>query len=83
MPDIIYCNAFEISHNKEVFCMVFKFLKPDGGEISMVVITTPQGCKTVLNLSEAEMTEYEAKHGKVEAWKPAKNAVVPTNPITI
>lgn len=62
--------------------MIFKFQKPDGSEISMVVVISPQGCKTVLNLTEAEMTEYEAKHGKVEAWDPPKNTVAP-NPIQI
>jgi len=78
MPDdIIYCNSFEISHNKEAFCMVFKFQKPDGSEISIYVVTSPQGCKTVLNVTSAEMTEYESQYGKVEAWNSPKNTSNP------
>jgi len=74
MPDVIYCNSFEVSHNKEAFCMIFKFQKPDGGgEISIYVVVSPQGCKTILNLTTEEMTAYETQYGKVEAWNVPKN----------
>jgi len=72
MPDVMYCNSFEVSHNKEAFCMVFKFQKPDGSEISIYVVTSPQGCKTFLNVTTAEMTEYETQYGKVEPWASPK-----------
>jgi hypothetical protein len=78
MPnDIMYCNSFEVSHNKEAFCMIFKFQKPDGSEIRIYVVTSPQGCKTLLNVTAAEMTEYETQYGKVEAWGSPKNTSTP------
>lgn len=71
---VLYCNSFEVSSSKEAFCMVFKFQKPDGsGEVSIYVVMSPQGCKTVLNLTATEMTAYETEHGKVEAWNAPKN----------
>jgi len=80
MPDTIYCNSFEISHSKEAFCMVFKFQKPDGsGEISLYVVMSPQGCKTILNLTAAEMNAYETEFGKVEPWNAPKNSGTPNN----
>jgi len=78
MPNVIYCNSFEVSHCKEAFCMVFKFQKPDGsGEVSIYVVMSPQGCKTILNLTTAEMAAYETEHGKVEAWGSPKNTGSP------
>jgi len=80
MPNVIYCNSFEVSSSKEAFCMVFKFQKPDGsGEVSIYVVMSPQGCKTVLNLTAAEMTAYETANGKVEPWNAPKNPTTPNN----
>jgi len=59
--------------------MIFKFQKPDGTEIPVYVIMSPQGCKALLNITSAEMTEYEAQHGKVEAWNTTKNTVNPNS----
>jgi len=79
MPNIIYCNSFEVSHTKEAFCMIIKFQKPDGSEICFYVVTSPQGCKTLLNVLAAEMTEYEKEFGKVEPWNAPKNSGNPNN----
>jgi len=79
MPDVIYCNSFEVSHTKEVFCMIFKFQKPDGTEIPIYVVMSPQGCKTILNLTTAEMAAYETEYGKVEPWNAPKNAGNPNS----
>jgi len=69
---VLYCNSFEVSHNKEVFCLILKFQKPDGGEIPIYVVINPQGCKTLLNGLTEQMTSYESENGKVEAWTAGK-----------
>jgi hypothetical protein len=59
--------------------MVFKFQKPDGTEIPIYVVISPQGCKTFSNAVTAEMTDYETEYGKVEAWNSPKNTGSPSN----
>jgi len=55
--------------SKEAFIIVFKFLSPDGNIIDIIhVAISPSGTKTLLNLLDAEMRDYEGEHGQVEPW---------------
>jgi len=74
MPKTLFCNNFEIGHNKEAFCLIFKFQSPDGNIVESAYVTiSPSGTKTFMQLVKAEMEAYEKKHGQVEPWKSAEN----------
>jgi len=74
MPKSLFCNNLEIGHNKEAFCLIFKFQSPDGKIVETAYVTiSPSGTKTLIQLVQAEMEAYEKEHGKVEPWKTAEN----------
>jgi len=68
-PETLFCNSFEIGHNKEAFCLIFKFQNPNGEIVKTVYITiSPSGAKTLIEQLTAEMKDYEKEHGSVEPW---------------
>jgi len=74
MPKVLFCNSFEVGHNKEAFCLIFKFQGPNGNTVEATyVAVSPPGTKTLLEQLIAEMNDYEKEHGKVEPWKTAGN----------
>jgi len=74
MPKILFSNSLEVGHNKEVFCLVFKFQSPNGTIVESIYITvSPSGAKTLIELLTAEITQYQKEHGPVEAWKSKNN----------
>jgi len=74
MPKTLFCNSFEVGHNKEAFCLVFKFQSPDGNIVETAYVAMgPPGTKTFIEQLAAEMKDYEKEHGPVEPWKPVKN----------
>jgi len=74
----IYCNNVEIGHSKEAFCLIFRFQGPNGNIVDEVhVAIGPNGTKTLVELLEAEMKDYEREHGTVEPWgkkQPTENS---------
>jgi len=74
MPKTLFCNGFEVGHNKEVFCLIFKFQSPDGNIVETAYVAmTPPGAKTLTQQLEAEMKDYEKENGQVEPWKTSGN----------
>jgi len=74
----IYCNNVEIGHAKEAFCLILRFQGPNGKVVDEVhVAIGPNGAKTLLELLELEMKDYEKEHGTVEPW--GKKSGNPTN----
>jgi len=74
-PKSLYCNGFEVGHSKEAFCLILKYMSPDGTVVeSVYVAISPAGAKTLNEQLAAEMKDYEKEHGQVEPWK------VPGNP---
>jgi len=74
----IYCNNVEIGHSKEAFCLILRFQGPNRNIVDEVhVAIGPNGTKTLIELLEAEMNDYEQKYGTVEPW--GKQPRTPTN----
>jgi len=74
MPKTLFANGLEAGHTKEAFIIVFKFLSSDGSIIDIIHLAiSPSGTKTLLNILDAEMKDYEREHGQVEPWKQAEN----------
>jgi len=75
MPRTLFCNNFEVGHNKEAFCLTFKFQSPDGNIVETAyVMIGPSGTKTLIQLVQAEMEAYEKEHGQVKPWKTSENS---------
>jgi hypothetical protein len=75
MPKSLFCNSFEVGHNREAFCLIFKFQGPDGNVVETAyVAVSPSGAKTLSEQFIAEMNEYQRRYGNVEAWKTAGNS---------
>jgi len=78
MPKTLFCNGFEVGHSKEAFCLIFKYMSPDGTIVESVYIAiSPAGAKTLIEQLVAEMKDYEKEHGQVETWNKAGK---PNNP---
>jgi len=74
MTKTLFCNSFEVGHNKEAFCLIFKFQSPDGHIVETTYVAiSPSGAKTLIEQLSAEMKDYETEHGQVEPWKTAGN----------
>lgn len=75
MPKVLYCNAVEVSHNQEAFCLVFRFQSPDRRYQETVYISiSPAGAKTTVALIDREIHDYEKETGlTVHAWEMAPN----------
>jgi len=81
MPKTLFCNSFEVGHNKEVFCLVFKFQGPDGSIVETAYVTiSPPGTKTLIEQLVVEMKDHEKEHGAVEPWKMSGNTDPKTGP---
>ena len=59
MPKVLYCNAVEASHNREAFCLVFRFQAPDGHQESVYISISPAGAKITVDLINKEIADYE------------------------
>jgi len=65
----LYCNSVEIGHSKEAFCLILRFQGSNGNIVDEVVVAVgPQGTKTLIQLLDLEMKDYEKEHGTVEPW---------------
>jgi len=74
MPKTLFCNGFEVGHNAEVFCLIFRFQSPNGSIVETAyVVISPSGAKTLEGQLSAEMKDYEQEHGTVEPWKSGVN----------
>jgi len=64
-----YCNNIEVGHGKEAFLLILKFQGPEGNIIDEVhVAIGPNGTKTLIELLDQEMKDYEKQYGPVEPW---------------
>jgi hypothetical protein len=69
MPKVLPANAVEVSHNKEAFCLVFRFQSPDHQEAVYISIS-PAGAQTTVDLISKELQEFEKETGQaVTAWE--------------
>jgi hypothetical protein len=59
MPKVLYCNAVEVSHNREAFCLVFRFQSPDRHQETVYISISPAGARTTVNLINREVADYE------------------------
>jgi hypothetical protein len=74
MPKVLYCNAVEVSRNREAFCLVFRFQSPDRYQETLYISISAAGAKTTVNLINREMTDYEKETGQaVTAWPVTSN----------
>lgn len=71
---VLPANAVEVSHNKEAFCLVFRFQSPDRYQETVYISISPAGAKTTVDLMIKELQDFEKETGQaVTAW--------PTNPV--
>jgi hypothetical protein len=69
MPKVLPANSVEVSHNKEAFCLVFKFQSPDGHQDAVYISISPAGAQTTIDLMNKEMQDYEKEIGQaVTPW---------------
>jgi len=68
MPKILPSNAVEVSHNKETFCLIFRFQSPDGHVEAVYIVISPAGAKTTADLLGKEIQEYEKQAGTITPW---------------
>lgn len=66
---VLPANAVEIGHNKESFCLTFRFQSPDGHLEAVYIVISPSGAKTTADLLNREIQDYEKETGhSVTAW---------------
>jgi hypothetical protein len=66
---VLPANAVEVSHNKEAFCLVFRFQAPDGHQEAVYISISPAGAQTTVDLMSKEIQDYEKETGQaVTAW---------------
>jgi hypothetical protein len=71
---VLAANAVEVSHNREAFCLVFRFQSPDGHQEAVYISISPAGAQTTVDLTSKELQDYEKETGQaVTPW--------PTNPV--
>ena len=68
---VLYCNSFEIDHNREVVLMILRFEGPDGSRETLYACISPAGAVAFKESLENTLAEYEKKHGKIAAteWR--------------
>lgn len=69
----LFCNEFQISHTKEVFLLLFKFVAPDGKEDAVYVALSPSGAATLHEILEKDIEIYVKDFGSIVGnWKTNK-----------
>ena len=70
----LFCNEFQISHTKEVFLLLFKFVAPDGKEDAVYVALSPSGAATLHEILEKDIEIYVKDFGSIVVgnWKTNK-----------
>jgi hypothetical protein len=69
---VLLANAVEVSHNKETFCLIFRFQSPDGQVETVYIVLTPPGGKTAADLLGREIQLYEKEAGAITPWTTQK-----------
>lgn len=60
MPKVVLpANVVEVSHNKEAFCIIFRFQSPDGHQEAVYISISPAGARTTQNLISKEIEAFE------------------------
>jgi hypothetical protein len=74
MPKVLYCNALETTHSREVFLLTFRFIAPDGREEKVHVAISPSGASTLHDLLGKEIESYIKEYGNIPLgdWKTEK-----------
>jgi hypothetical protein len=74
MPKVLYCNALETTHRREVFLLTFRFVAPDGKEETVYIAIPPAGASTLYEILGKELESYIKEFGNivVENWKTEK-----------
>ena len=67
----LFCNEFQLSHKKEVFLLLFKFVAPDGKEDAVYVALSPSGAATLHEILEKDIETYIKDFGNIALgnWK--------------
>jgi len=61
----IYCNSVEVSHTREAFLLIFRFVAPDGKEESIYITISPSGAVAVHDILEKEIESYIKNYGNI------------------
>jgi len=70
MARVLPANAIEVSHNKEAFCLIFRFQAADAHQEAVYISISPAGAKTTSALIGREIQEYERETGlTVAPWE--------------
>lgn len=64
----VYVNSLEVSSSKEVFCLILRFLSPNGDVDVVYAVLSPNGAKTLSTALANEVKSYEQKHGEIQPW---------------
>jgi hypothetical protein len=74
MPKVLYCNALETTHRRDVFLLTFRFVAPDGKEETVYIAIPPAGASTLYEILGKELESYVKEFGNivVENWKTEK-----------
>ena len=70
----LFCNEFQVSHTKEVFLLLFKFVASDGKEEAVYVTLSPSGATTLHEILEKDIEVYMKDFGNIVVgnWKTNK-----------
>lgn len=72
---VLPANAVEVSHNKEAFCLIFRFQSPDGRQEVVYISISLAGARTTAALIDREIRDYEKETGLVvHAWDMSPNS---------
>jgi hypothetical protein len=71
----LYCNSLEVSHTREVFLLILRFVSPDQHEETVYVTVSPSGAVALHDILEKEVESYVKVFGNIVAgdWKTDKD----------
>jgi hypothetical protein len=67
----LYCNSLEVSHTREAFLLILRFIAPDQREESVYIAISPSGAVVLHDLLGREVESYIKDFGNIVAgdWK--------------
>jgi hypothetical protein len=81
-PKVLPANGIEVSHNKDGFCLIFRFQTPDGLQEAVYIAISPAGAKTALEMLGKDIQVYEKEAGPITAW-PLQNGNGTADKVTV
>jgi len=67
----LYCNSLEVSHTREAFLLILRFIAPDQREESVYIAISPSGAVVLHDVLGREVESYIKDFGNIVAgdWK--------------